>query len=185
MRNATHTMRNGELSILLYSVACRLLIFCEKTPQKPMRKQNASSIPGQQSAKARVSAHAGKEITPPRAAADARAANNNNNTNTNNTSSSSSTTTTARTTTTTALQMVTLHKTEQRGRKAASTLEPQGPAPTIKVWGIDLRQALGCSLSLSLHRTLVGSSKVCHCTLPSFGKISCPGSCMTPPTESK
>ena len=159
MRNATHTMRNGELSILLYSVACRLLIFCEKTPQKPMRKQNASSIPGQQSAKARVSAHAGKEITPPRAAADARAANNNNNTNTNNTSSSSTTTT--------------------------STLEPQGPAPTIKVWGIDLRQALGCSLSLSLHRTLVGSSKVCHCTLPSFGKISCPGSCMTPPTESK
>ena len=62
MRNATHTMRNGELSILLYSVACRLLIFCEKTPQKPMRKQNASSIPGQQSAKTRVSAHASKEI---------------------------------------------------------------------------------------------------------------------------
>ena len=66
------------------AVACRLSHFCLKTPQKPMRKQHAKSIPGEQSAKTRVSAHASKEIAPPRAAADASAANNNNNHNHNN-----------------------------------------------------------------------------------------------------
>ena len=39
-----------------------------------MRKQNANSIPGEERAKTRVSAHASPEIAPPRAAADARAA---------------------------------------------------------------------------------------------------------------
>ena len=53
-------------------------LFCYKTPQKPMRKQKQSSIPGEQSAKTRVSAHASKGIAPPRAAADATTANNNN-----------------------------------------------------------------------------------------------------------
>ena len=52
--------------------------FCYKTPQKPMRKQKQSSIPGEQSANTRVSAHASKGIAPPRAAADAPAADNNN-----------------------------------------------------------------------------------------------------------
>ena len=56
-------------------------LFCCKTPQTPMRKQKQSSIPGEQSAKTRVSAHASRGIAPPRAAADATAANNNNNNN--------------------------------------------------------------------------------------------------------
>ena len=50
-------------------------LFCCKTPQTPMRKQKQSSIPGEQSAKTRVSAHASRGIAPPRAAADAHAAN--------------------------------------------------------------------------------------------------------------
>ena len=41
-----------------------------------MRKQKQSSIPGEQSAKTRVSAHASKGIAPPRSAADAPATNN-------------------------------------------------------------------------------------------------------------
>ena len=41
-----------------------------------MRKQNPSSVSGEQSAKTRASAHASQEITPLHAAADARAANN-------------------------------------------------------------------------------------------------------------
>ena len=58
--------------------------FCYKTPQKPMRKQKQSSIPREQSAKTRVSAHASKGIAPPHTAADATAANNNNNKSNNN-----------------------------------------------------------------------------------------------------
>ena len=78
-KHRTKTMRNGELSMFLYSAARRLFcVLLQKTPPKPMRKQNASSISGEQSAKTRVSAHASKEIAPPRAAADALAANNNN-----------------------------------------------------------------------------------------------------------
>ena len=43
-----------------------------------MRKQNPSSVSGEQSAKTRASAHASQEITPLHVAADARAASNNN-----------------------------------------------------------------------------------------------------------
>ena len=72
------TMRNGKLGIFLYSAARRLAhFFVREHPQKPMRKQNANSIPGEQSATTRVSAHASKEIATPRAAADGSAANNN------------------------------------------------------------------------------------------------------------
>ena len=49
--------------------------------RKPMRKQKQSSIPGEQSSKTRVSAHANKGIAPPRTAADTTAANSNNNSN--------------------------------------------------------------------------------------------------------
>ena len=43
-------MRNGELSIFLYSVACQVEHFLLKKPQQPMRKHNANSIPGEESA---------------------------------------------------------------------------------------------------------------------------------------
>ena len=85
MQNAIHTGKHrkkdakcrGQHVFAQCSPAAGTL-FCYKTPQKPMRKQKQSSIPGEQSAKTRVSAHASKGIAPPRAAADATAANNNN-----------------------------------------------------------------------------------------------------------
>ena len=57
-QNTEKTMRNAEVNTFLHSAAGTL--FCYKTPQKPMRKQKQSSIPGEQSAKTRVSAHASK-----------------------------------------------------------------------------------------------------------------------------
>ena len=72
------TMRNAEVNTFLHSAARRLgHFFAIKHRKKPMRKQKQSSIPGEQSAKTRVSAHASKGIAPPRAAADATTANNN------------------------------------------------------------------------------------------------------------
>ena len=51
-----------------------------------MRKQNPSSVSGEQSAKTRAAAHASQEIAPPHAAADARAANDDNKSTTSSTS---------------------------------------------------------------------------------------------------
>ena len=66
-------MRTGELSMFCTVQSAGWRTFLHKTPPKPMRKQNQSSVPGEQGAKTRVSAHARKEIG---AAADAHAASN-------------------------------------------------------------------------------------------------------------
>ena len=70
MRNATHIGKLRKIRCELES-SC---IQCSLPPQKPMRKQNANSIPREERAKTRVSAHASPEIAPPRAAADATTA---------------------------------------------------------------------------------------------------------------
>ena len=71
--------------MFLDSAARRLWHFFARQHHK-YRRENKTQVQfrAEQSAKARVSAHASKEIDTPRAAADARAAKNNNSSNYNN-----------------------------------------------------------------------------------------------------
>ena len=70
------TIRNAEVNTFLHSAARRLgHFFAIKHRKNRCESKSKSSIPGEQSAKTRVSAHASTGIAPPRAAADATAAN--------------------------------------------------------------------------------------------------------------